>query len=64
MIKTAIRFGDNKVMVFNEKGEQLSRYQGEYEKVKDKILKATPDDAIFQHCNHGVNFEVVEREKW
>ena len=38
MIKTAVRFGNNMVMVFDKMGEQIPEYQGQYEKVKENIL--------------------------
>jgi hypothetical protein len=34
-------------MVFDKKGEQIPEYQGQYQKVKESILKNTPPDATF-----------------
>jgi len=47
MIKTVIRFQNNMVMVFDKRGEQIPRYQGQYEKVKGSILGDAPPDTIF-----------------
>ena len=33
MIKTVFRFRNNMVMVFDKWGEQIPKYQGQYEKV-------------------------------
>ena len=47
MIKTVIRFRNNMVMVFDERGEQIPKYHGQYEKVKGSILGDAPPDTIF-----------------
>jgi hypothetical protein len=47
MIKTAIRFSNNMVMVFDEEGEQIPEYQGQYEKVKESITRDASPDTIF-----------------
>ena len=47
MIKTVIQFRNNMVMVFDERGEQIPKYQGQYEKVKESILADAPPDTIF-----------------
>jgi len=47
MIKTVIQFRNNMVMVFDKKGEQIPRYHGQYEKVKESILRDAPPDTIF-----------------
>ena len=49
MIKTAIRFQNNMVMVFDKEGEQIPKYQGKYEEVKESILKDATPDVIFAH---------------
>lgn len=64
MIKAAIRFGDNMVMVFDENGEQMTEYQGKYNEVKDEILKDAPGDATFYYSIGGTAFAVVKREEW
>jgi len=35
------------VMVFDKEGEQIPKYQGQYEKVKESILADAPPDTIF-----------------
>jgi len=49
MIKTALRFQNDMVMVFDKEGEQILRYQGKYEEVKGSILKDAPPEAVFAH---------------
>lgn len=53
------------VMVFDKKGEQIPKYQGEYEDVKESILKDAPPSAVFSH-GFGGDFElkIVPREEW
>ena len=65
MIKTIFRFHNNMVMVFDKKGEQIPKYQGQYEEVKESILKEAPPDAIFAHGFAEVSeIRKVPREKW
>ena len=65
MIKTAIRFKNNMVMVFDKRGEQIPKYQGQFEGVKESILRDAPPEAVFSH-GFGDDFElkVVPREQW
>lgn len=65
MVKTVIRCLNNMVMVFDKKGEQIPKYQGEYEDVKESILKDAPPSAVFSH-GFGGDFElkIVPREEW
>jgi len=65
MIKTAIRFQNDMVMVFDKKGEQIPEYQGQYEEVKESILKDALPEAVFSH-GFGDDFElkVVPRGEW
>jgi len=49
MIKTIIRLENNMVMVFDESGEEIPEYQGNYYRVKQKILTDAPADAVFNH---------------
>lgn len=64
MIKAAIRFGDNMVMVFDENGQQMTEYQGKYEAVKDEILKDAPGTATFYYSVGGTAFAPIGREEW
>ena len=65
MIKIAIRFKNNMVVVFDEEGEQTPKYQGQYNKVKERVLKDAPPDAVFAHgfTNSGKLLK-VPREEW
>ena len=65
MIKTAIRFASNMVIVFDENGEQLLEYQGQYEEVKGRVLKTAPPDILFGHFpDYETELRVVPREEW
>lgn len=65
MIKTAIRFKNDMVIVLDEAGEQIPDYQGQYDEVKEKILRDAPAGAVFAHgiTNAGQLIE-AQREKW
>ncbi len=65
MIKTAFRFQNNMVMVFDKNGEQIPIYQGQYEKVKGSVLRDAPPEAIFAHgfTSEGELLKVT-REEW
>ena len=65
MIRTAIRFQDNVVVVFDGRGRQVPKYQGQYEKVKESILRDAPSDAIFGHFPaRETQIRVVSRDEW
>ena len=65
MIKTAIRCPNNMVMVFDEKGEQVPEYQGQYEAVKESILKDASLDAVFGYLsNYEPELREVLKEEW
>jgi hypothetical protein len=65
VIKTVIRCANNMVMVFDEKGEQIPEYQGQYGEVKEGILKNAPPATVFG-CSSDSKPELVEipREEW
>ena len=65
MIKTVIRFQNNMVMVFDKRGEQIPKYQGQYEKVKESISRDAPPDTIFAlgFTDTG-ELRKVPREEW
>ena len=63
MIKSVIKSEKGMVLVFDEKGKQMFQYQGEYEKVKEKILRDAPDDALFWH-DEVRRIKAVSREEW
>lgn len=64
-IKTVIRCPDDMVMVFDKEGEQIPEYQGQYQEVKESILKDAPLNAVFGYLS---DFEPelgkVPREEW
>jgi len=62
MIKSVIKSEMGMVIVFDEHGEQLTYYQGEYDEVKEKILRDAPPDALFTKVVHTL--QPVEREQW
>ncbi len=65
MIKTAIRFKNNMVMAFDKKGEQIPRYQGQYEKVKESILVGALPGTIFAlGFTDAGELRKVPREGW
>ncbi len=65
MIKTAIRFPNNMVMVFNEIEEQIPKYQGQYDEVRESILEdALPDTVFGYFSDYGAEFKIVSREDW
>ena len=65
MIKAAIRCENNMVMVFDEEGEQIPEYQGQYEEVKESILKDASPNAVFGYFpEHEAELEIVPREEW
>jgi len=65
VIKIAIRFKNNMVVVLDDEEEQMPEYQGQYEEVRESILRDAPPDAIFAHgfTNSG-ELRRVPREEW
>jgi len=65
MIKTVMRFRNNMVMVFDKWGEQIPKYQGQYEKVKESILEdALPDTIFTLGFTDAGELREVPREGW
>lgn len=65
MIKTVIRCPNNMVMVFDEKGEQIPEYQGQYGEVKEIILKDAPLKAVFGYLSDSQpELKEVPKEEW
>ena len=65
MIKTVIRCQNDMVLVFDKKGEQIPEYQGQYEEVKEEILKNAPPNAVFGYLpDYKTKFQVVPIEEW
>jgi len=46
------------VMVFDENGEQIPKYQGRYHDVKERILADAPAGSVFNHW-FGYDLEPV-----
>ncbi len=65
MIKTVIRLKDDAVMVFDDRGEQMTAYQGRYDDVKEQIFKDAPSEAVFLHwLGSNAIPQTVSREEW
>ena len=65
MIKTIAKCPNDMVMVFDEKGEQIPEYQGQYQEVKESILKDAPPDAIFAYWyDYKPELQKAPRVKW
>ena len=65
MIKTVVRCRNDMVMVFDELGEQVPAYQGQYEQVKANILTDAPASALFAYGLDGYSgLRGVPREEW
>ena len=64
-IKTVIKLRNNMVVVFDAEGEQIPEYQGQYEDVKERILRDAPDGTVFNHW-FGYSLEplTVSGESW
>jgi len=65
MIKIVMRFKSNMVMVFDKWGEQIPKYQGQYEKVKESILRdALPDTIFALGFTDAGELREIPREEW
>lgn len=65
MIRTVIRSRNNMVMVFDEGGEQIPGYQGQYKRVMENILIDAPLGALFMHgFAHTGGWREIPREEW
>ena len=65
MIKTVIKSTDGMVMVFDKTGEQIPKYQGQYQEVKALILREAPPETRFGYFpNGGQELKIVSREEW
>lgn len=65
MIKTVIRMRNDLVMVFDNCGEQMTVYQGQYDKVRERIVNDAPLEAVFiDWFGSDAIPETVSREEW
>ncbi len=65
MIGTVVRLKNDMVMVFDDRGEQMMAYQGQYDSVRAKIIQDAPLEVVFL-CWLGSNSTpiTVSREEW
>ena len=65
MIRTVIILRNGMVMVFDDEGEQVPEYQGQYEVVRGNILRDAPPGAVFA-CwfNSDAEPDLMSREGW
>lgn len=61
-ISLVLRFPNDMVAVFNERGEQVPEYQGRYGDVRDKVLSDAPKGCRFETFRSG--FVEVGRDEW
>ncbi len=65
MIKSVIKCPDGMVMVFDNRGELIPEYQGQYEEVKGKLLRDAPPSAVFGYFpDLEKELEIVPRDEW
>jgi len=65
VIKTVIKCANGMTLVFDKRGEQIPKYQGQYEEVKGKILKNAPTDAVFGYFpNEESELKIISKEEW
>ncbi len=62
MIKSVIKTEKGLIIVFDEKGEQITEYMGQYAEMKEKILRDAPEEAIFTSV--VTTLQPVPREEW
>ena len=65
MIKTVIRLRNNLVIVFDAEGEQIPEYQGQYEDVRERILRDASSGTVFHHWfGYSLEPEAITGERW
>jgi hypothetical protein len=62
MIRRVMKSEKGIVLAFDEAGEQIPQYQGQYEEVRERILRDAPLNAVFSHVTDSI--EAVSREEW
>ena len=63
-IKTAIKFDNGMVMVFDGRGRQVPEYQGKYDNVKDLVLMDSTSRTKFLNGTWGSPLTQVKKEDW
>ena len=65
MMETVIRLRNNMVMVFDTAGEQITEYQGQYEDVKEIMLRDASSGTVFNHWfGYSLEPETVLSKSW
>ena len=65
MIKVVVRFEDDMVMTYDSRGNRVPGYYGRYEDVRESILKAAPQDAVFAYAfTDSRGMKRVPRGEW
>lgn len=65
VIKNAIKAQNGMVLVFDDRGEQIPEYQGQYEQVRLRILKDALPTTVFGHAlDYETELITVSREEW
>lgn len=53
------------VLVLDQDGEQIIRYQGRYQKVREFILRDAPPEAVFGYWHdYEIDITTIPREEW
>ena len=64
-IKTVIRTSRDMVFVFGENGRQVPEYQGEYQEVRETVLRNAGPGTVFKHWPEASAEPVnVPRARW
>lgn len=63
-IKQAIRWSNDMVMVFDERGEQVAELQGTYTEKREAVLAAADDETEFRHGVWRDGMIPWPRETW
>ncbi len=65
VIKYVIKTQNGMVLVFDDRGEQIPQYQGQYEQVRLRILRDASPSAVFSHIfDYESELKTVPREEW
>jgi hypothetical protein len=65
MIKSVIRCPNDMVLVFDENDEQIPKYQGRYQEVRELILKDAPPDTVFGYWfDDESDITTIPQEEW
>ena len=65
VIESVYRLKNDMVIVFDTEGEQVPEYQGQYEDVKESILREASPDAVLSHWfDNAIEPKVVTKENW